>query len=126
MINFIAVLIIACPCALGLATPTAIMVGTGQGASIGILIKNAESLERAFQIQTIILDKTGTITEGKPSVTDVFVFNGFEQKEMIRIAASLEKRSEHSLGLAVADYAANQNIKAVDTLNRSVISKEWA
>ena len=79
MINFIAVLIIACPCALGLATPTAIMVGTGVGAGLGVLIKNAESLERTHRIQTIILDKTGTITEGKPSVTDVMTFNGFEQ-----------------------------------------------
>jgi len=116
MINFIAVLIIACPCALGLATPTAIMVGTGQGASIGILIKNAESLERALGIQTVIFDKTGTITEGKPSVTDVAVFNGFEKKEMVRIAASLEKRSEHSLSLAVIEYAVSQNIKPNESI----------
>jgi len=112
MINFIAVLIIACPCALGLATPTAIIVGTGRGASAGILIKNAESLERALKIQTVILDKTGTITEGKPSVTDVAAFNGFEKNQMIRLAAALEKRSEHPLGAAVVDYAVIQKISA--------------
>ncbi|MGA7161406.1 MAG: heavy metal translocating P-type ATPase [Bacteroidota bacterium] len=109
MINFIAVLIIACPCALGLATPTAIIVGTGRGASNGILIKNAESLERICKIQTIILDKTGTITEGKPSVTDVAVFNGFDETTMIRLAAAIEKRSEHPLGKAIVDYAGIQN-----------------
>ncbi len=110
MINFIAVLIIACPCALGLATPTAIMVGTGRGASVGILIKNAESLERAHGIQTMILDKTGTITDGKPSLTDIALFNGFEEKGVVTIAASLEKRSEHPLGRAVVDYAEAQKI----------------
>ena len=110
MINFIAVLIIACPCALGLATPTAIIVGTGRGASIGILIKNAESLERALKVQTIILDKTGTITEGKPSVADVVAFNGFEKRDMIRLAAALEKKSEHPLGTAIVDYAEFQKI----------------
>ena len=110
MINFIAVLIIACPCALGLATPTAIIVGTGRGASIGILIKNAESLERALKVQTIILDKTGTITEGKPSVADVIAFNGFEKRDMIRLAATLEKRSEHPLGQAIVDYAEIEKI----------------
>ncbi len=117
MINFIAVLIIACPCALGLATPTAIIVGTGRGASIGILIKNAESLERALKIQTVILDKTGTITEGKPSVTDVFAFNGFEKKEMIRLAATLEKRSEHPLGAAIVDYAEIQKISMSENID---------
>jgi Cu+-exporting ATPase len=117
MINFIAVLIIACPCALGLATPTAIIVGTGRGASIGILIKNAESLERALKIQTVILDKTGTITEGKPSVTDVAAFNGFEKKEMIRLAATLEKRSEHPLGTAIVDYAEFQKISTSDNVD---------
>src|SRR5208283_3511459 len=110
MINFIAVLIIACPCALGLATPTAIIVGTGRGASIGILIKNAESLERALKVQTIILDKTGTITEGKPSVADVVAFNGFEKRDMIRLAAALEKKSEHPLGTAIVDYAEFQKL----------------
>ena len=117
MINFIAVLIIACPCALGLATPTAIIVGTGRGASIGILIRNAESLERALKIQTVILDKTGTITEGKPSVTDVAAFNGFEKREMIRLAATLEKRSEHPLGTAIIDYAEFQKILVSENID---------
>ncbi len=117
MINFIAVLIIACPCALGLATPTAIIVGTGRGASIGILIKNAESLERALKVQTIILDKTGTITEGKPSVADVVALNGFEKRDMIRFAATLEKRSEHPLGTAIVDYAEFQKISLSENID---------
>ncbi|MCX6134775.1 MAG: heavy metal translocating P-type ATPase [Ignavibacteriales bacterium] len=113
MINFIAVMIIACPCALGLATPTAIMVGTGLGASHGILIKNAESLERAEKIQTIVLDKTGTITEGKPSVTDFEVLSGFEEQRVLQRVASLENKSEHPLGRAVADYARKHGVSLV-------------
>ncbi|HEY5615924.1 MAG TPA: heavy metal translocating P-type ATPase, partial [Bacteroidota bacterium] len=105
MINFIAVLIIACPCALGLATPTAIMVGTGLGATKGILIKNAESLERAHKVQTIVLDKTGTITEGKPRVTDVMPLNGVLERTMIQRAAALEIKSEHPLGMAIVERA---------------------
>jgi Cu+-exporting ATPase len=105
MLNFIAVMVIACPCALGLATPTAIMVGTGLGASNGILIRNAESLESAFKINTVVLDKTGTITSGKPKVSDFLVFNGFSKTEVMGLAVSLEKRSEHPLGKAVLDYA---------------------
>jgi P-type Cu+ transporter len=101
MINFISVLVIACPCALGLATPTAIMVGTGKGASLGVLIKNAESLERAYRINTIVFDKTGTITSGKPSVTDIQGFNGTDEQTLLRIAASLERKSEHPLGEAI-------------------------
>jgi len=108
MINFIAVLIIACPCALGLATPTAIMVGTGLGATRGILIKNAESLERAQKIQTIVLDKTGTVTEGKLSVTDFTVYNGFDEQFVIQRAASLENRSEHPVGKAIVNYASHR------------------
>lgn len=110
MINFIAVLIVACPCALGLATPTAIMVGTGKGAAIGVLIRNAESLERAHKIQTIIFDKTGTITEGKPGVTDIVVLPGIGEEELLRLVASVEKKSEHPLGAAIVDYAKKQNI----------------
>jgi P-type Cu+ transporter len=110
MINFIAVLIIACPCALGLATPTAIMVGTGKGAQLGVLIKNAESLERVHKVQTIILDKTGTVTEGKPSVTDVVTFGGVDETRLVRLAASLENKSEHPLARAVVEYAAKRNI----------------
>jgi P-type Cu+ transporter len=98
---FIAVLVIACPCALGLATPTAIMVGTGRGASLGILIKGGEPLEIASRVKTIVFDKTGTITEGKPKVTDVMAFNGFKKNEVLQFSASAEKGSEHSLGAAI-------------------------
>ncbi|MCZ6775132.1 MAG: heavy metal translocating P-type ATPase [Ignavibacteria bacterium] len=115
MVNFIAVLIIACPCALGLATPTAIMVGTGVGARLGVLIKNAESLERTHKIQTVILDKTGTITEGKPSVTDVMTFSGFEQTRVLQAVASVEKQSEHPLGQAIVEYAVKKNIPLAPT-----------
>jgi Cu+-exporting ATPase len=110
MINAIAVLIIACPCALGLATPTAIIVGTGKGATAGILIRNAESLEKAHNIQTIILDKTGTLTEGKPSVTDVATLNGVDEEAFVRYVASVEKRSEHPLADAIVTYAVDHGI----------------
>jgi Cu+-exporting ATPase len=111
LVHFIAVLIIACPCALGLATPTAIMVGTGRGANLGILIKNADSLERAHRIQTVILDKTGTITQGKPTVTDVVAFDGFDEKKILRHAASLERKSEHPLGEAIVAYATRSGVE---------------
>ncbi len=111
MINFIAVLIIACPCALGLATPTAIMVGTGLGASRGILIKNAASLERARTIDTIVLDKTGTMTIGKPSVTEFVSLNGHEERFVLQRAASLESRSEHPIGRAIVEYATQFGIE---------------
>lgn len=114
LVNFIAVLIIACPCALGLATPTAIMVGTGRGANLGILIKNADSLERAHRIHTIVLDKTGTITEGKPNVTDVMAFEGFDEDTVLKHAASLERKSEHPLGQAIVEYAGKRNIPNVE------------
>lgn len=104
LINFVAVLIIACPCALGLATPTAIMVGTGLGANHGILIKNGESLEEAHKINAIILDKTGTITEGSPTVTDI-IAHAISQKELLEIAASVENKSEHPIAQAVVEYA---------------------
>jgi Cu+-exporting ATPase len=112
LINFIAVLIIACPCALGLATPTAIMVGTGRGATLGVLIKNAEALERTRNVNTIILDKTGTITEGKPAVTDVIALNGFDESSILRYAATLESKSEHPLGRAIVEYSRNRRISA--------------
>ncbi|MFA6467832.1 MAG: heavy metal translocating P-type ATPase [Bacteroidota bacterium] len=105
MIHAIAVLIIACPCALGLATPTAIMVGTGRGASSGVLIKNAESLERAGSVTAVVFDKTGTITEGKPSVTDVLLFNEYSKEDLLMLAASVEHRSEHPLSKAIVQYA---------------------
>jgi Cu+-exporting ATPase len=100
---FVAVLVIACPCALGLATPTAIMVGTGKGAQNGILIKSAEALERAHRIRTIVFDKTGTLTWGKPAVTDVIPLDGFSRDEILRLAAIAEKGSEHSLGEAIVE-----------------------
>jgi Cu+-exporting ATPase len=100
LVNFIAVLIIACPCAMGLATPTAIMVGTGKGAEQGILFKNAESLERAQKIDTIVLDKTGTLTRGEPKVTDI-IPSGMSEQELLFLAASAEKGSEHPLGEAI-------------------------
>lgn len=103
--TFIAVLIIACPCALGLATPTAIMVGTGKGAENGILIKGAESLETAYRIDTIIFDKTGTITFGEPSLTDLIISGGYEQEKVLRLTASVERGSEHPLGEAIVKKA---------------------
>ena len=114
MINFIAVLVIACPCALGLATPTAIMVGTGVGASNGILIKNAESLERAHKINTVVLDKTGTITTGKPAVTDVITFQSYDEQKLVQLTASIENKSEHPLGQAIVDYAKEKGISFLD------------
>jgi|CZKP01.1.fsa_nt_gi Cu+-exporting ATPase len=114
MLNFIAVMVIACPCALGLATPTAIMVGTGLGASNGILIKNASSLESAFRINTVVLDKTGTITIGKPMVADLQVYNGFRKEDVIKMSLTLENKSEHPLGKAILYYAGKLNIQPAD------------
>ncbi len=101
LINAVAVLVIACPCALGLATPTAIMVGTGKAAENGILIKSGEHLERAHKMDTIIFDKTGTITKGEPEVTDIICIGDIERDEILRIAASVEKTSEHPLGQSI-------------------------
>lgn len=114
MLNTVAVLIIACPCAMGLATPTAIMVGTGKGAEHGILIKDAASLEIANKINTVVFDKTGTLTKGKPEVTDVISVKGKaeSEKEIMEIAASIEKGSEHSLAEAIVKYADEQKVKA--------------
>ena len=103
--SFVSVLIIACPCALGLATPTAIMVGTGKGAENGILIKGGQALELAEKVNVIVLDKTGTITEGHPIVTDIVVAEGFHEDELLRLAASVEQRSEHPLGEAIVNRA---------------------
>jgi len=113
MITTVGVLIIACPCALGLATPTSILVGTGKGAENGILIKGADSLELAHQIKTIVLDKTGTLTQGKPTVTDFVTINGIadnNELHLLRLAASLEKNSEHPLAEAVVRYAQSQQV----------------
>lgn len=111
-VNMIAVLIIACPCALGLATPTAIMVGTGKGAERGILIKDASSLETAHKINTIVFDKTGTLTIGKPVVTDIIPFGNLRKNDLLRIASSLEQGSEHSLGEAIVTYAKKHAVTA--------------
>lgn len=105
LINAVSVLVIACPCALGLATPTAIMVGTGRGAQIGVLVKNAAALEHAEKIQTVIIDKTGTLTEGKPEVTDIVPMESLNKQDLLQIAASLEQGSEHPLARAVSESA---------------------
>jgi len=110
-LNFIAVLIIACPCALGLATPTAIMVGTGKGAEQGILIRSAEALERFYKIDTLLLDKTGTLTLGEPEVTDIIAISDYSQEEVLGLAASVEHDSEHPLGEAVVKEAQRRNIE---------------
>jgi Cu+-exporting ATPase len=114
LINFVAVLIIACPCALGLATPTAIMVGTGKGARFGILIKNGESLEISHKITTVILDKTGTITEGEPHVSDI-IFDDITEDKIIQLAASVENKSEHPIAKAIVNYAKSKNISLLET-----------
>lgn len=106
----ISVLVIACPCALGLATPTAIMVGTGKGAENGVLIKSGDALETTHKIQTIVFDKTGTITEGKPIVTDILVANGLLEAELLQYAASAEKGSEHPLGEAIVSAAEEKGL----------------
>ncbi len=104
-VNALAVLIIACPCALGLATPMSVMVGVGTGAKHGILIKNAQALEQMDKIDVLITDKTGTITEGKPSVERVTAFNGQQELEVLKFSASLNQSSEHPLAAAVVKYA---------------------
>jgi Cu+-exporting ATPase len=108
---FISVIVIACPCALGLATPTAIMVGTGKGAENGILIKGGEALETTHKITTIVFDKTGTITEGKPEVTDIITTSGVTRERLLQIAASGEKGSEHPLGEAIVRGAQNEKLE---------------
>ncbi|KKQ74330.1 MAG: Copper-translocating P-type ATPase [Berkelbacteria bacterium GW2011_GWB1_38_5] len=110
LMTFTAVIVIACPCALGLATPTAIMVGTGKGAEYGILIKGGEPLEAANHINTIIFDKTGTLTKGKPQVTDILTFGNLNKDEILKITASLEKSSEHPLAEAIYNYAQEKNM----------------
>ena len=116
----ISVLVISCPCALGLATPTAIMVGTGRGAKQGILIKSATALETAHKVDTVILDKTGTVTEGKPVVTDILPASGIEATELLSIAATLESLSEHPLGQAVVQAAEPQQLSASPAAQASV------
>ena len=114
MINMVAVLVIACPCALGLATPTAVMVGTGKGAELGVLFRHSEALERAGKVTVVVLDKTGTVTKGQPGVTDVVVHDGWRADEILRLAASVEKGSEHPLGEAIWAEAINRNLPLSD------------
>jgi len=116
---FISVLVIACPCALGLATPTAIMVGTGKGAENGVLIKSGVALETTHKIKTIVFDKTGTITEGKPKVTDIITSNGIKENDLLQLTASAEKGSEHPLGEAIVKGAEDKGLefKKLDSFN---------
>jgi Cu+-exporting ATPase len=125
LITTVGVLIIACPCALGLATPTSIMVGTGKGAENGILIKGAESLEMAHKLRAIVLDKTGTITRGKPTVTDFVTVNGIansNELNLLRLAASVERNSEHPLAEAVVQYARSQRVQINDAKEFAAIA----
>jgi Cu+-exporting ATPase len=122
LVNFVAVLIIACPCALGLATPTAIMVGTGKGAEHGVLIKGGESLETAHKLQTIVLDKTGTITRGEPALTDVVPAAGMDERELLRLVASAERGSEHPLGEAIVRGAEARQIVVAETSGFNAIA----
>jgi len=111
LVAAVAVLIIACPCALGLATPMSIMVGVGRGAQAGVLIKNAEALERFEKVDTLVIDKTGTLTEGKPAVTSIVLAEGFKETEVLRLAASVEQASEHPLAAAIVAAAKVRNIQ---------------
>ncbi len=120
ILTAVAVLIIACPCAMGLATPTAIMVGTGKGAENGVLIRSAEALERAHAVDVVVLDKTGTITRGRPAVTSVHVGNISEDR-LMSLAASVERRSEHTLGQAIIDHAAERGLTLCDAHDFAVV-----
>jgi len=117
LVSFVGVLVIACPCALGLATPTAIIVGVGKGAREGILIKDAATLERLHKVDTVVVDKTGTITVGKPTLVDIENASGLGDGQFISIIASLEKKSEHPIAHAIVNYAREKNIKAQDVSN---------
>ena len=110
LINMVAVLVIACPCAMGLATPTAVMVGSGKGAELGVLFKSSEALERAGKVSVVVLDKTGTITKGQPAVTDVVVNGNWKEEDLLKLAASVEKGSEHPLGEAIWAEATAQGL----------------
>ena len=121
LLNFVAVLIIACPCALGLATPTAIMVGTGKGAENGVLVRSGEALETAHKIRAIILDKTGTLTQGQPMVTDIVTAPGFKEDEILMMAASAERGSEHPLGESIVNAANGKNLPLADAAEFNAI-----
>lgn len=122
VVNAVAVLIIACPCALGLATPMSIIAGTGRGALAGVLIKNAESLEIMEKVDTLIIDKTGTLTEGKPKLTEVITLTGFEQKQTLKLVASLEQNSEHPLASAIVKGAKEQGLELASVQDFSSIT----
>jgi len=122
MINAVAVLIIACPCALGLATPISIMVGTGRGATAGVLIKNAEVLEIMEKVNTVVVDKTGTLTEGKPSLTTVIATSDKSEDEVLMLAASMERASEHPLAAAIVAGAKNKGIEMQNTQDFSAVT----
>ncbi|WP_313443266.1 copper-translocating P-type ATPase, partial [Novosphingobium sp.] len=117
LVAAVAVLIIACPCALGLATPMSIMVGVGRGAGLGVLIKNAEALEHMEKVDTLVVDKTGTLTEGRPAVTQVVPAPGFDEAELLRLAASVERASEHPLALAIVEAAKDRGIVTSDVID---------
>ena len=110
LVAAVTVLIIACPCALGLATPMSIMVGVGRGAHSGILIRDAEALERLERVDTIVIDKTGTLTEGKPKVVGIIPADGFDENQLLRLAASVERGSEHPLAQAILDAAKERQL----------------
>ena len=121
LVNAVAVLVIACPCSLGLATPTAIMVGTGKGAEHGVLIKGGESLETAYKVNAVILDKTGTITKGKPEVTDFIPSIDIHDLELLQAIASVERNSEHPLATAIVEKAKNEEVSLIDVTNFQAI-----
>ena len=122
LLNFVSVLIIACPCAMGLATPTSIMVGTGKGAESGILIKGGEALEAAHKLTTVVLDKTGTLTRGEPELTEVIATNGLGEDEVLRLAASAERTSEHPLGEAIVRGAMERGLSLAEAEGFSATS----
>ncbi len=115
IVNAVSVLIIACPCALGLATPMSIMVGVGRGATEGVLIKNAEALEILEKVDTLVVDKTGTLTEGKPQLSEVVTVAGTDRKEILRLAASIERASEHPLAAAIVGAAEKEGVRLANT-----------
>ena len=117
LVAAVSVLIIACPCALGLATPMSIMVGVGRGAQAGVLIKSAEALERMEKVDTLVVDKTGTLTEGKPKVTSIVTADGIDETDALRLAASVERASEHPLAEAIVRHAAERNVKLAEVKN---------
>ena len=123
LLCFVGILVIACPCALGLATPTAIIVGTGKGAENGILIKNAESLEKLHKVNIIVTDKTGTITKGEPEVTDIFTVSEKlkSNNAALEILASLEKSSEHPIAKAILSKALSENIELLKVTDFEII-----